>query len=208
MSTRKGFKWDAQKQRLELYVNGTAVDYFEEPLGRTYYVNNITGSSSADGLSWGSAMDQIDTALLASETYRVTAATSNKALRNRIIIQGTETAYSKVDQDANCCDIFGIGHRAHLGGAAGDVMVSGAGATAGMAMSDLVAGWDTTVNKGGGLGVNIYNVHFEATGNFYAVNDMALDTLNSGKAVPNRWYKSKAERLAAAGLERPEKAIW
>ena len=39
-------------------------------------------------------------------------------------------------------------------------------------------------------------------------NGMALDTLNSGKAVPNRWYKSKAEKLAAAGLERPEKAIW
>jgi len=39
-------------------------------------------------------------------------------------------------------------------------------------------------------------------------NGMALDTLNSGKAVPNRWYKSKAENLAAAGLERPEKTTW
>jgi len=39
-------------------------------------------------------------------------------------------------------------------------------------------------------------------------NDMALDTLNSGHAVPNRWYKPEAERLAAAGLERPEKTIF
>ena len=37
---------------------------------------------------------------------------------------------------------------------------------------------------------------------------MALDTLNSGKAVPNRWYKSQAEQLAAAGLGRPEKTIY
>jgi len=38
--------------------------------------------------------------------------------------------------------------------------------------------------------------------------DMALETLNSGQALPNRWYKSKYEKLAAKGLERPPKEIW
>jgi len=36
---------------------------------------------------------------------------------------------------------------------------------------------------------------------------MALDALNSGKATPDRWYKSKAEKLAAAGLEREKPTI-
>jgi hypothetical protein len=39
-------------------------------------------------------------------------------------------------------------------------------------------------------------------------NDMALDTLNSGHTVPDRWYKRKAEALTAAGLEKPSKTIW
>jgi hypothetical protein len=170
MGLRNGFKYNHQKGRLDLYVNGQRVDSWDDSVGRTYYVNNVTGSSSGDGFSWGNAMDEIDTALLASETYRISHATSNKAIRNHIIVQGTETAYAAVDQDANCCDIFGIGHRAHMGGAAGDVMVSGATAAAGMSMTALVTGWDTTLNCGGGLGVNVYNVHFEASGNYYAVD--------------------------------------
>lgn len=136
---------------------------------KIYYVNNITGNSGADGSSWDNAMDQVDTALLASEHWRHDQATNNKAIRNCIFVQGTETAYSNVDQDANCFDMVGIGHRKHLGGAAGDVMISGAAAAHGMAMTDLLAGWDTTINKGGGLGCNIYNIHFEASGAYYAV---------------------------------------
>ena len=37
---------------------------------------------------------------------------------------------------------------------------------------------------------------------------MALDTLNSGHATPDRWYKSKAERLAVAGLDPRPKAFF
>jgi len=37
---------------------------------------------------------------------------------------------------------------------------------------------------------------------------MALDALNSGKALPDRWYKNKYEQGAAFGLERPPKTIW
>ena len=165
---KRGFHYDPATASLAVFVDGQRVHDFGNEQGRTYYVNNITGASTNDGRSWGSAFDQIDAAFLASETYRV--AQSNIAVRNRIVIQGTTTAYEKIDQDVNCCDVFGIGHRAHLGGAAGDVMVSGAAAADGMAMTDLVAGWDTTVDKGGGMGVNMRNVHFEATGNYYAAN--------------------------------------
>ena len=38
--------------------------------------------------------------------------------------------------------------------------------------------------------------------------EMALDTLNSGMAMPNRWYKAEAERLAASGLEKSEKVYY
>ena len=37
---------------------------------------------------------------------------------------------------------------------------------------------------------------------------MALDTLNSGHALPDRWYKSKHETLAATGLEKPKRRVW
>ena len=160
--------WNKIKN-LEIIPGGSFI--FNPNGGKTYFVNNITGASGNDGLSWGTAFAQIDQALLASETYRITKATSNKVIHNQIFVQGTETAYAVVNQDANCVDIYGMGHRMHLGGAAGDVMVSGAGAAAGMSMTALAAGWDTTAGgAGGGLGVNIKNIHFEATGSYYAVD--------------------------------------
>jgi len=148
-------------------------------LGRDYFVNNITGKSGADGSDWDNAVDQVDAALLLSENYRITHATNNKVIHNRIFVQGTETAYAKVDQDANCFDMIGIGHRMHLGGAAGDVMISGAAAADGMAMTDLIALWDTTINKGGGLGCNFYNIHFEASGGAYWAVDLETFLLSS-----------------------------
>jgi len=37
---------------------------------------------------------------------------------------------------------------------------------------------------------------------------MALDSLNSGNTFPNRYYKQNAEKMAAAGLEKPAKRVW
>jgi len=91
-------------------------------------------------------------------------------VRNVVYVQGTTTAYEKIDQDANAVDIIGIGNRALLGGAAGDAHIDGAGAADGMAMTDLVATWDSVLNKGGGMGVNVRNMHFSTYGNYYAVN--------------------------------------
>jgi len=38
--------------------------------------------------------------------------------------------------------------------------------------------------------------------------EMAADTLNSGLALPNRWYKEQDERGAARGLEKSPKTVW
>ena len=38
--------------------------------------------------------------------------------------------------------------------------------------------------------------------------EMAADTLNSGIALPNRWYKDQDERGAARGLEKPPRTVW
>lgn len=60
-----------------------------DPNNRTYYVNNVTGSSTADGLSWNSAVDQISAAITLSEAYRAIPASTNEFIRNTIVVQGT-----------------------------------------------------------------------------------------------------------------------
>ena len=67
---KRGFHWDPASQDLGIYVNGVQVQSYSERAGRVYYVNNITGSSTNDGRSWGAPFDQPSTAITASETYR------------------------------------------------------------------------------------------------------------------------------------------
>jgi len=38
--------------------------------------------------------------------------------------------------------------------------------------------------------------------------EMAADTLNSGIALPDRWYKDKDLKGAARGLEKPPRSVW
>jgi len=109
-ASRRGFGWDAANNRLNIYVNGTVADYIDEPSGRTYYVNNITGGSTNDGLSWGQAMDQVSTAITASEAYRVLQGTStNDYVRNRIVVQGTGTTYTYLAALPSYADVIGLG---------------------------------------------------------------------------------------------------
>jgi len=109
-ASRRGFGWDADHRRLNIYVNGTIADYIDEPSGRTYYVNNITGDSTNDGLSWGQAMDEVSTAVTASEAYRVLQGTStNDYVRNRIIVQGTGTIYTYLTDLPSYADVIGLG---------------------------------------------------------------------------------------------------
>lgn len=112
-------------------INKLAAEY---STGRTYYVNNISGSSSANGLTWETAMDQISTAITASETYRqLYTGTTNDYIRNRIIVQGTETAYDCISALPNYTDLIGLG--ANPTGNGGGIVIIG-----GTASTDAVAG--------------------------------------------------------------------
>lgn len=86
--------------------------------GRVYYVNNVTGASTNDGLSWNSAMDEVSTAVTASETYRALPATLNEYIRNTIVIQGTGTAYTALTDLGEHINFIGLGDNM-LGNAAG-----------------------------------------------------------------------------------------
>ena len=55
----------------DLADGGAVYGYPGDYYGRIYYVNNITGDSSYDGLSWDTPFDEVSTAITASETYRV-----------------------------------------------------------------------------------------------------------------------------------------
>lgn len=81
--------------------------------GRNYYVNNITGASGNDGLSWGNAMDEVSTAITASETYRALPASTNEYIRNTIFVQGTGTAYAQCTAFPNYTNVIGLGATAH-----------------------------------------------------------------------------------------------
>jgi len=78
--------------------------------GRVYFVNNITGSSSNDGLSWAYPFDEVSTAITASEAYRQAQGTdTNDYQRNQIYVQGTGTAYTALTALPNYCDLIGVG---------------------------------------------------------------------------------------------------
>jgi hypothetical protein len=72
-------------------------------------VNNIVGTSGADGLSWKTAMAEVSEAITASEAHRATLTADNAYIRNRIFVQGTATAYTKITALPLYCDLIGIG---------------------------------------------------------------------------------------------------
>ena len=98
-----------------LYQNGNrpvlgAGGYPADYPGRVYHVNNITGLSTNDGLSWAQAMDEVSTAITASEAYRQLQGTdTNDYIRNIIYVQGTGTAYTSLTALPSYCDLIGIG---------------------------------------------------------------------------------------------------
>jgi len=98
---KRGFGYDPVTRSLGVYVDGALTASFPPTPGRTYYVNNITGASTNDGLSWGTAFAQVSQAITASTTYRElggvesgSAVTTNDYVRNTIVVQGTGTAYT------------------------------------------------------------------------------------------------------------------
>ena len=134
-------------------VYGYPGDYY----GRIYYVNNITGDSSYDGLSWDTPFDEVSTAITASETYRaLPSGTTNDYQRNIIFVQGTGTAYSSITTLPSYCDIIGIG---------ADCFGNGAGIARIGPDSGAYDGVDATATA---RGVNFYNIQFQAGNACYA----------------------------------------
>ena len=115
--SKRGFGYNPQTRSLGIYVDGQLTASFPPTPGRTYFVNNITGASTNDGLSWETAMDEVSTAVTASETYRALggltgagrSVDTNDYVRNTIIVQGTGTAYTAITALPLYCDIVGIG---------------------------------------------------------------------------------------------------
>ena len=128
-------------------------------LGRVYFVNNITGASTNDGLAWDRAMDQLDTAVTAQAAWLALQATSNTYIRATIVLQGTATAYEAVSALPNYCDVIGLGAEPR-GNGAGIARIDGAGA------ADAAA-------SAGVRGMNVYNMQFTGSGNYYAM-DLAI----------------------------------
>lgn len=111
-----------------------------DPGGRTYYVNNITGSSTGQGDSWNDAMDDVDTAVTASEVYRKLQVATNRYIRNTIVIQGTNTAYDLLDDVGENINFIGLGTNM-LGYGYGVARIGvDAGSTGGIVTTELVEG--------------------------------------------------------------------
>ncbi|KKK86835.1 hypothetical protein LCGC14_2759260, partial [marine sediment metagenome] len=121
--------------------------------GTTYYVNNITGSSTADGLSWNNPCDQVSTAITLSEASRLIhpGTTTNDYIRNTIVVQGTGTAYTALTALPSYCDVIGLGVDPRGNGTG----IARIGADTGTGESGVVA--TATVR-----GTNFYNLQFQA----------------------------------------------
>lgn len=123
---------------------------------RTYYVNNITGNSGNDGLSWDTAFAQPSQAITAWEAYRAALASNNQNVRGVIYIQGTGTAYTALTAFPSYCDIIGVGADPSGNGAGIARIGADSGTSNGVLLSASVRG------------VNVENIQFQAGTGGYA----------------------------------------
>lgn len=130
--------------------------------GEIYYVNNITGDSDNDGLSWEHPFDEVSTAITAVAAYQAALDTNNQNVRCRIVVQGTGTAYTAITSLPSYCDIIGLG---------ADCFGNGAGIARIGADSGTSDGVDATATA---RGVNFYNIQFQAGNNGYAFRGTSL----------------------------------
>ena len=148
-------------RQIEVVPGGAAYGFngFRNPLGRVYFVNNITGSSTGLGVTWDTAMDEPSTAITASEVYRQDrgSVSTNDYIRNTIILQATGTAYSAISALPNYTDIIGLGANPR-GNGAGIVRIDGGGSADAMA--------------GTARGLGLYNLQAmqSSAGSFYGLD--------------------------------------
>lgn len=125
--------------------------------GVKYYVNNITGSSSASGLDWDNAFDEVSTAITASEAERQRrSGTTNDYVRNQIFVQGTGTAYTALTAMGSYVDIVGIGADPSGNGAGIPRIGADSGTSEGVLLTATARG------------VNFRNLQFQAGTGGYA----------------------------------------
>lgn len=131
---------------------------------RVYYVNNITGSSANVGTSWDKAMDEVSTAITASETFRADrgSVTTNDYIRNVIVVQGTGTAYTKLTALPLYTDIIGLGADPRGNGAGIARIGSDTVAESGCVSSSTVRG------------LNMYNLQFQAGLDKYCLSSTSM----------------------------------
>ena len=131
--------------------------------GDTFYVNNITGNSTADGLSWNSAVAQPSQAITLSEASRLIhpGTTTNDYIMNTIVVQGTGTAYSAISALPSYARIIGLGGPPRANGT-GIVVIDGAGSASAMA--------------GAARGMELYNIQAgqSSAGNYYGLDTTVL----------------------------------
>jgi len=129
-------------------------------LGRTYFVNNITGHSNRDGLSWDHAFAEPSQAISASETFRELgggkpSVITNDYIRNTIVIQGTGTPYAALTALPSYCDMIGLGADVRGNGAGIARIGADSGTGYGVVTDDTIRG------------LNVYNIQFQAGQNNY-----------------------------------------
>jgi hypothetical protein len=120
--------------------------------GKIYFVDNIYGTATGDGLTWGTAMSEPSLAIAAWETWRLAqTGTTNASVRGIIYIRGTATAYATITLLPSHCDMIGIGDDPR-GNGAGIARIGTDSGTAG----DGVHSAETI------RGTNFYNLQFQA----------------------------------------------
>lgn len=136
------------------YIEGVASRVPGGYPGRDYFVNNITGATGNDGLSWDGAFAQVSEAITAAEAFRVTFASTNRYIRNRIFVQGTGTAYTAITALPNYCDMIGVG---------ADPRGNGTG------IASITGSSSAAVTSTGVRGLYLENMQFIGSGSYYAM---------------------------------------
>lgn len=134
--------------------------------GRIYYVNNISGSSANNGLSWRTPFAQPSESISASETFRelggrAPTVTTNDYVANTILIQGTNTYYTGITDLGERCNIIGVSAGLMRDNGSGQVRIG----------SLTTDGCDDASNARGNT---IYNIQFTGGGDtMYAFRNTA-----------------------------------
>jgi hypothetical protein len=153
----------AQRAKLgDLVYAASAGGYPLDYPGKIFFVNNITGSSSGDGLTWGTAFSTIALAIAAVVAFQAAQTTASLDIDAKCIIYvaGTATAYAALTSLPSYCDIIGVG---------ADPRGNGTG----IARVTAATGTDTVDDSVGVRGLNIYNMQFTGSGTGYAM-DLAI----------------------------------